>query len=90
MSTVDPKRVDVVVHAAGVIINFSTSVKKVTLPTYGPHTATKGAVDALSPILAKELHGRDIAEVVAFLAGPGTVDQRPGHLRQRRDVRDCG
>ena len=33
---------------------------RLALPTYAAYAATKGAVDALSLILAKELHGRDI------------------------------
>jgi 3-oxoacyl-[acyl-carrier protein] reductase len=57
------------VRAGGAIVNFSSSVKKVALPTYGPYAATKGAVDAISPILAKELHGRDIT-VNAVAPGP--------------------
>lgn len=56
-------------RAGGAIINFSSSVKKVGLPTYGPYAATKGAVDAISPILARELHGRDIT-VNAVAPGP--------------------
>jgi 3-oxoacyl-[acyl-carrier protein] reductase len=57
------------VRAGGAIINFSSSVKKVGLPGYGPYAATKGAVDAISLILAKELHGRDIT-VNAVAPGP--------------------
>ncbi len=53
----------------GAIINFSTSVKKLALPTYAPYAATKGAVDAISLILAKELRGRDIT-VNAVAPGP--------------------
>ncbi len=101
------------VRSGGAIINFSTSVEKLALPTYSAYSASKGAVDSISLVLAKELHGRDItvnsvapgptatplfldgksqetvdwmahmnpmerlgqpgdiAEVVAFLAGPG-------------------
>jgi 3-oxoacyl-[acyl-carrier protein] reductase len=97
----------------GAIINFSTSVVELALPTYAAYSASKGAVEAMTPILAKELSGKDItvnsvapgptatalflngkdqatidrtaamnpmkrlgqpediAEVVAFLAGPG-------------------
>lgn len=53
----------------GAIINFSTSVKKLALPTYAPYAATKGAVDAISLVLAKELRGRDIT-VNAVAPGP--------------------
>ena len=101
------------VREGGAIINFSTSVIKLALPTYAAYSASKGAVEAITLVLAKELRGRDItvntvapgptatplfldgkdqetvdkmanmnpmgrlgtpediAEVVAFLAGPG-------------------
>lgn len=97
----------------GALINFSSSVVKIASPTYVGYAASKGAVDAITLTLAKELRGRnitvnavapgptatalfldgksqatidalaaapplerlgqpaDIAEVVAFLAGPG-------------------
>jgi 3-oxoacyl-[acyl-carrier protein] reductase len=97
----------------GAIINFSSSVTRLAPPGYGAYAASKGAVEALTLILARELRGRDItvntvapgptatalffdgkdqaaidraaafaplerlgtpadiAEVVAFLAGPG-------------------
>jgi 3-oxoacyl-[acyl-carrier protein] reductase len=57
------------VRAGGAIINFSSSVKKLATPTYGPYAASKGAVDAISPILARELQGRDIT-VNAVAPGP--------------------
>ena len=44
----------------GAIVNFSSSVVKVALPTYAAYAATKGAVDAMTMILARELRGRDI------------------------------
>ena len=95
------------------MVNFSSSVVKLAPPTYAGYAATKGAVEAITLVLAKELRGRnitvntvapgptatplfldgkdqstidqmakanpferlgqptDIAEVVAFLAGPG-------------------
>lgn len=101
------------VRQGGAIIHFSTSVVRLAQPTYAAYAATKGAVEAMTLILAKELRGRDvtvnsvapgptatrvllddksdeavdqlaqqtplerlgrpndIAEVVAFLAGPG-------------------
>jgi 3-oxoacyl-[acyl-carrier protein] reductase len=97
----------------GAIINFSSSVTRLAPPGYGAYAASKGAIEALTLILARELRGRDItvntvapgptatalffdgkdqaaidraaafaplerlgtpadiAEVVAFLAGPG-------------------
>ncbi len=57
------------VRSGGTIINFSSTVKKLALPTYGPYAASKGAVDAISLILAKELKGQNIT-VNAIAPGP--------------------
>ncbi|GGO75636.1 SDR family oxidoreductase [Nonomuraea cavernae] len=57
------------VRGGGAIINFSTSVTKLALPTYSAYAASKAAVDAISPVLAKELRGRDIT-VNAVAPGP--------------------
>ncbi|MDQ3946897.1 MAG: SDR family oxidoreductase [Actinomycetota bacterium] len=57
------------VRSGGAIINFSSTVVKLALPTYAAYAATKGAVDAVSLVLAKELHGRDIT-VNAVAPGP--------------------
>ena len=57
------------VRSGGAIINFSSSVVKLALPAYAAYAATKGAVDALTSILAKELRGRDIT-VNAVAPGP--------------------
>jgi 3-oxoacyl-[acyl-carrier protein] reductase len=57
------------IRAGGAIINFSTSVTRLHLPTYAAYAASKAAVEAISPILAKELHGRDIT-VNAVAPGP--------------------
>ncbi len=48
------------VRRAGAIINFSTSINRRAVPTYAAYCATKGAVDAFTMILAKELRGRDV------------------------------
>ena len=48
------------VREGGAIINFSTSVTKLALPTYTVYAASKGAVDAMTLVLARELRGRDI------------------------------
>jgi 3-oxoacyl-[acyl-carrier protein] reductase len=53
----------------GRIVNFSTSVVGLLLPSYGVYTATKAAVEALTGILAKELRGRSIS-VNAVAPGP--------------------
>jgi 3-oxoacyl-[acyl-carrier protein] reductase len=57
------------VRNGGAIINFSTSVTKIALPTYAAYAASKGAVDAMTLILARELRGRDIT-VNAVAPGP--------------------
>ncbi|MEV4641992.1 SDR family oxidoreductase [Actinoplanes sp. NPDC049548] len=57
------------VRPGGAIINFSSTVVKLALPTYTAYAATKGAVDAMTLILAKELRGRDIT-VNAVAPGP--------------------
>src|SRR5919204_1416070 len=56
-------------RSGGAIINISTSVKKLALPTYSAYAASKGAVDAITLVLAKELRGRDIT-VNAVAPGP--------------------
>lgn len=61
------------VRAGGAIINFSTSVTKLALPNYTAYAATKGAVDAVTLILARELRGRDIT-VNAVAPGPTATD----------------
>jgi 3-oxoacyl-[acyl-carrier protein] reductase len=53
----------------GALINFSSSVVKIALPNYTAYAATKGAIDAMTLILAKELRGRDIT-VNAVAPGP--------------------
>ncbi|MBT9254982.1 SDR family oxidoreductase [Phycicoccus sp. MAQZ13P-2] len=57
------------VRDGGAIITFSSSVVRLALPTYAAYAATKGAVDAVTMVLAKELRGRDIT-VNAVAPGP--------------------
>ncbi|RJS45246.1 SDR family oxidoreductase [Nocardioides cavernaquae] len=57
------------IRSGGAIVNFSSTVTKLALPTYTAYAATKGAVDAMTLILAKELRGRDIT-VNAVAPGP--------------------
>lgn len=44
----------------GALINFSTSVTRLQQPTYAAYAASKGAVEAMTLILARELRGRDV------------------------------
>ncbi|MFD5100774.1 SDR family oxidoreductase [Streptomyces albidochromogenes] len=53
----------------GAVINFSSSVLGLALPGYSAYAATKGAVEAVTLILARELRGRDIT-VNAVAPGP--------------------
>ncbi|GAA1724200.1 SDR family oxidoreductase [Isoptericola hypogeus] len=57
------------VRAGGAIVNLSTSVTRLQLPGYGAYAASKGAVEALTLILARELRGRDVT-VNAVAPGP--------------------
>jgi 3-oxoacyl-[acyl-carrier protein] reductase len=61
------------VRAGGTIINFSSSVTRLALPTYGAYAASKGAVEALTLILARELRGRDIT-VNTIAPGPTATE----------------
>jgi 3-oxoacyl-[acyl-carrier protein] reductase len=57
----------------GAIINFSSSVVGLAFPGYAAYAASKGAVEAITLILARELRGRDIA-VNAVAPGPTATD----------------
>ena len=55
----------------GRIVNFSSSTTALMLPTYSAYVATKGAVEQLSHVLAKELGPRGITVNVV---SPGPTD----------------
>ncbi|CAA9502392.1 MAG: Sorbitol-6-phosphate 2-dehydrogenase [uncultured Solirubrobacteraceae bacterium] len=57
------------IRDGGAIINYSTSITRLQMPTYGAYAASKGAVEALTLILARELRGRDLT-VNAVAPGP--------------------
>ncbi|MFF3264259.1 SDR family oxidoreductase [Streptomyces sp. NPDC002932] len=56
-------------RSGGALINFSTSVTRLQQPTYAAYAASKGAVEAMTLILARELRGRDVT-VNAVAPGP--------------------
>jgi 3-oxoacyl-[acyl-carrier protein] reductase len=57
----------------GRIVNLSSSVVGLSLPTYGVYAATKAAIEAATQVLAKELRGRRIT-VNAVAPGPTATD----------------
>jgi 3-oxoacyl-[acyl-carrier protein] reductase len=60
-------------RAGGRIINFSTSVVGLRLEAYGVYSATKGAIEAMTGVLSKEMRGRSIT-VNAIAPGPTATD----------------
>lgn len=57
------------VRNGGSIVLFSTTITRLQSPSYGAYAMSKGAVEALPLILARELAGRDIT-VNAIAPGP--------------------
>ncbi|WP_328331819.1 MULTISPECIES: SDR family oxidoreductase [unclassified Streptomyces] len=61
------------VRDAGAIVNLSTSVMGLQFPQYGAYVASKGAVEAMTLVLAREVRGRDIT-VNAVAPGPTATE----------------
>jgi 3-oxoacyl-[acyl-carrier protein] reductase len=57
----------------GRIINFSSSVVGLLMPTYAAYAAAKAGVEAMTTVLAKELRGRNIT-VNAIAPGPTATE----------------
>jgi 3-oxoacyl-[acyl-carrier protein] reductase len=47
-------------NPGGALINFSSSVIRLQQPGYAGYAASKGAVEAMTLVLARELRGRDV------------------------------
>src|SRR6185503_8832602 len=63
-------------HAGGSVINIGSSASQITPPTSVVYTATKGAVDAITHVLAKELGPRKIR---VNSINPGGVETEGTH-----------
>jgi 3-oxoacyl-[acyl-carrier protein] reductase len=61
------------VRSGGSIVTFSTSVVGLAFPGYAAYSASKGAVEAVTLVLARELRGRNIT-VNAVAPGPTATD----------------
>jgi 3-oxoacyl-[acyl-carrier protein] reductase len=57
------------VRPGGALLNFSTSITRLQQPGYAAYAASKGAVEAMTLVLARELAGRDVT-VNAVAPGP--------------------
>ena len=57
------------VRSGGSIMNFSSSVVGLAFPNYSAYAASKGAAEAITLILARELRGRDVT-VNTIAPGP--------------------
>lgn len=57
----------------GSIINFSSSVNRLIMPTYGAYVATKSAVEQLTRVFAKEIGHRNV-NVNSISPGPTNTE----------------
>ncbi|MGI5144926.1 SDR family oxidoreductase [Plantactinospora sp. CA-294935] len=57
----------------GALVNFSSSVVGLAFPNYSAYAASKGAVEAMTLVLAREMRGRDVS-VNAVAPGPTATD----------------
>ena len=81
----------------GALVNFSSSVVKLALPTYAAYAASKGGVEALTPILAKEMRGRNVT-VNTVAPGPtatplfldGKSDEQVKHMADMAPLERLG
>ncbi|MFB7286700.1 SDR family oxidoreductase [Actinacidiphila glaucinigra] len=70
----------------GALINFSSSVTRFSNPGNAAYSMTKGGVEALTLLLARELRGRDVT-VNAVAPGPVETDMLQGFLSGREHLR---
>jgi 3-oxoacyl-[acyl-carrier protein] reductase len=61
------------IRPGGAIVMLSTSVVGLQFPGYGAYAASKGAVEAMTLILAREMRGRDVS-VNAVAPGPTATE----------------
>jgi 3-oxoacyl-[acyl-carrier protein] reductase len=85
------------VRPGGAIINFSSSMPALAIPRSSVYAASKGGVEAITMILARELRGRDVT-VNAVAPGPtatpaflqGTDEQAIARLRSQPPLERLG
>ncbi|GAA2540561.1 SDR family oxidoreductase [Mycolicibacterium diernhoferi] len=56
-------------RSGGALVNFSTSITRLQTPNYAAYAASKGAVEAMTLVTAREMRGRDIT-VNTIAPGP--------------------
>ena len=61
------------IRPGGRIINFSSTVIGLQLPTYAAYAATKAGVEAMTTVLAKEMRGRNVT-VNSVAPGPTATE----------------